>query len=79
MGAKDRAMIEREVDSSFDDPVVVHFYEVALANLLVFCDETAAISAANFQNMAATYLLAVWVLINLHASIITHLYMEQHS
>ena len=64
--AKYRAVVLREVDGTFYDPVVVHLHKICLANFLVFCDEAFAIGAANIQDMAAPDFYAIRVLVYLH-------------
>ena len=64
--AENGAMIKRKVYRTVYDPAVVHFYEVALANLLVIRDETITMSAAHFKDMASPYFYTIRVFINLH-------------
>jgi len=59
-------MIKRKVYRTFDDPFIVHFYEVAFANLLIFGYHMLTVGAANFQNMTAADFFAMGVSENFH-------------
>jgi hypothetical protein len=61
-----RALIHRKVNCPFDYPIVIHFDEVALSVLLVFCYIEFAMGAMNRQNVTALDFFAIGIRIYLH-------------
>ena len=64
--AVQRTVILRKVDRTLDDSIIIHLHKVTLADFLILGDEAFTAPAANCKEMAAAYLLAVWILINGH-------------
>ena len=62
------AVILRKVDGAVDDAIIVHLHKAALADLLVIGDETFAIGASDFKDMAAPDFFAVRILVDFHTA-----------
>ena len=60
-GAEQCPVVKGKINAAIDNSVVVHFYKIAFAGLLIVRNEAFAISAADFQNMAAFNFSATWV------------------
>jgi hypothetical protein len=68
IGAKQRSMVLGEINRALNNPVVVHFYKIALPHFLIAGNQAFAIGAADPQEMASPYLFAIGVLVYRHFS-----------
>jgi len=59
-------MIEREINSAFNDSLIIHLYKVAFTNFLIVRDKVFAVGTTHLQDVTASDFFAVWILINLH-------------
>jgi len=66
-------MVLRKVQAALYNAVVVHLYKIAFADLLIVGYESLTMGAGYFQDMAATYFFAIWVLYFMHNSIVPKL------
>ena len=67
VGTEYRSVIKGKVNGSFYDSLIIHFNKVAFANLLIFCNKTFAVGAADFLNMTSSDFFAIWVFIDFHS------------
>ena len=59
-------MVQRKINGTLDNPIVIHLYEVALPYFLVLSNKILAVSTTDIQNVATPYFFTIWVLKNLH-------------